>query len=197
MKLIELLPPRIRDIKEIADFQEAVQPTIDEIDEKCRQILVNQNPLYADLDGVTVWEEWLMIEPDSSKTLEQRRLDIISKLNERLPFTLVQLHRILAGIVGWDNFKIITYPGEPKLKITLELSDIDYAGNISNLLSHIIPAHVFYDVYDHYESASMVDFAVAGLGTCIIETPIKDNIAQIYIGSPYLESATIETSIGD
>lgn len=163
MKLIDCLPPRMRDIKEIADFQDAVQPVIDSIEARAQQVLINKNPMYADMDGITTWEEWLHITPNPADSLEKRRLDILAKLNERLPFTVVQLYRILAGIVGEESLNIVTYPGEPKIDIEFDISERNAGESIGSLLKRIIPAHVFYKVR-HIYNAKRAEVSAAGAG---------------------------------
>lgn len=181
MKLIQHLPPRLAEIKEIADIQEAIEPEIRKVEEDINQTLINKNPLNANLEGVILWEEWLHITPDPNKTLEQRQLDIVSKVNERLPFTLVQLHRILAGVVGWENLEITTYPGIPKLDITFNVSRRDAGDSVIDLLKRIIPAHVLWSLESVYNTEpSVLHQASAGMVTEIFETPLYiDNSWQI------------------
>lgn len=199
MKLIQYLPPRLKEIKELADFQEAIQPYIDEMGNKCDQLLKNKNPLYADLDGIIRWEEWLHITPDGSKTLEQRRIDIIAKLNERLPFTIVQLYRILIGVVGSDTLEIVTYPGEPKIDIEFDISQRDAGGSIGGLLKRIIPAHVQYKVRNIYNiKEENVRVYSTGHDRDIIEIPLNEEkeIATVKMNKPYLHKEIIEVGNG-
>lgn len=143
MKLIEHLPPRIREIKELYDIQEAIEPELLRIDRTVEQYLRNRNPLKADREGIELWEEWLRITPDPGDSLTRRGERILAQLNERLPYTMPQLYRMLTGILGEENFSMYSPKGKAVLNVDIN-SKSDVYDSVFRLLQHVVPAHVLW-----------------------------------------------------
>lgn len=193
-KAEELLPSRFQSIQEFWDFCVANDPEFDSAEEQITSGINNKFPQSADINGVRAWEEILNIIPNTSDTLEDRRFRIITKLQSRTPYNWSTLHQMLETICGKDGYECVR-KAPFVLGVALPIDSASKLNSVMTLLEEVVPMHIFLDVYCRAESVAMIDFACYGLGTCIVETPIKENIAQVYMGSPYLESATIETKL--
>ena len=79
--LIEYLPPIVSKIREIKEICAAEQPEFDLLEKQVDQILANMFILLADKEGIERFEQELNITPKASDTLEDRRLNVLSRAN--------------------------------------------------------------------------------------------------------------------
>lgn len=205
MKLIDYLPPKLAEIKELADFQEAVEPELKQIHEIVIRYLKNRHILDADAEGIAQWEEWLNIKPPPGSSLEKRRQNLIARMNERLPYDIVQLHRMLAGLLGWDNFEINQTPGRFQMDIQINAKAGKY-DSAYQLLQRVLPAHVWWKLksYLDLETAQITTCSFITSGTEITILPYEPTDIDIEMatatGSGALSTGqviTIQASKGD
>lgn len=138
--IVRHLPPKLAEIKELSDIQYAIDPELKDILKIMLKVLNNRFPQLSDRDGVEAWEEWLGIMPDSTKSLDERRSDILVKMNARIPYTKVQLHRILAAAVGWDNYSFTLE--NFTLLVEIAFDQYDKLKAVRDILEQIVPAHI-------------------------------------------------------
>lgn len=99
----------------------------------------------ADLQGIQRWEEMLKIIPKSKETLEDRRSNILVKINSILPYTIRRLKQILDLKFGKDNAIPITtknYELIINFNNEIELN----AKTMRALLRAIIPANLIFKI---------------------------------------------------
>ena len=192
--LISYYPEFLQENLEFNAICEASNPEYDLIWERLKQIELNILPQTADKDGIAQYEQWLGLENNSYQTLETRRAQVITKLNETLPYTEIRLQRILAATVGWGHFFYERHGAF--VRVLLDPDSGLYVIPVRDMLERILPMNLHFEVVlRSVEAAALIDFAVAGQLTTIIETPIniEKQTGHIYHGQPYLESAVIET----
>lgn len=118
----------------------------------------------ADLEGVQRWEEMLKIIPKSKETLEDRRSNILVKINSILPYTIRRLKQILDLKFGKDNAIPITtknYELIINFNNEIELN----AKTMRALLRAIIPANLIFKIIiswnfeqNIYNKASIIQY---------------------------------------
>lgn len=118
----------------------------------------------ADLQGIQRWEEMLKIIPKSKETLEDRRSNILVKINSILPYTIRRLKQILDLKFGKDNAIPITtknYELIINFNNEIELN----AKTIRALLRAIIPANLIFKIIiswnfeqNIYNKASIIQY---------------------------------------
>lgn len=158
-KLINHLPPKLAEIKEIADIQYAIEPELDDILRIILRFLNNRLPQLADRDGITEWELWLGIIPDDTLSLEERRTNLLLKLNSRIPYTEVQLHRILASAVGWDGYEFTIDNFE--LLVEIAFDRYDKLPAVRQILDQIVPAHIWREAKAYIEAQFDIGMGMA------------------------------------
>lgn len=77
--------------------------------------------VYATEYGISRMEKILKIVPPHDSTLDQRRDQILWKLNLRLPYTMRFLKNILTSIVGEEN-RIVDYDNDSRV-ITIKVRE--------------------------------------------------------------------------
>ena len=118
----------------------------------------------ADLQGIQRWEEMLKIIPKSKETLEDRRSNILVKINSMLPYTIRRLKQILDLKFGKDNAIPITtknYELIINFNNEIELN----AKTMRALLRAIIPANLIFKIIiswnfeqNIYNKASIIQY---------------------------------------
>lgn len=196
--LIDRFPDYFKETKEIVAACEALDPEFNLLLGRLKASLNNISILTADERGVKRYEQWVGIPTNPYLPLEERRMAVIAKLNETLPYTEIRLIKMLAAIAGWANFKYERHGAF--VKVTLSNEAYYVINPVRDMLERILPMNLYYEViFGAAEGLSMINFVSIYQETRIIETLINldKETAVIYHGSPYLESATIETGIGE
>lgn len=116
MKLIEYLPEFLQDIREYKEIFKAEDIELDRlkdsIEEVLDEVIVNNASKY----GIDRYEKIYDIKSDSTD-IEERRFAILSKMNNKLPFTRVWLENKLNNLVGKGNYVITEDCNNYKIRI--------------------------------------------------------------------------------
>lgn len=99
----------------------------------------------ADLQGIKRWEDMLKIIPKSTETLEDRRINILVKINSMLPYTIRRLKQILDLKYG-ENNAIPTTTTNYELLIDFNVETELNARIMRCLLRSIIPANLVFKI---------------------------------------------------
>lgn len=144
--LADYLPPVLSKTREMSVIMAAEQPEIENAWVTWRQVLDNLFVQTGDARGLSRWEKVIGILPKGRDTIEQRRTQIMLRLNEKLPFTYRALQGMLAGVFGPDGFVLEVDPLAYRLSVTLPI-DIDGGVNLRGLpgmLARVVPANIIY-----------------------------------------------------
>ena len=95
----------------------------------------------ADLQGIKRWEDMLNLTSKSTETLEDRRINILIKLNSMLPYTIRRLQQILDIRYG-ENNAIATTTKKYELLIDFNDETELVASSMRAILRCIIPANL-------------------------------------------------------
>lgn len=99
-KLLDYLPPVLREVLEFQAINEANEPEISLAWDALALVLANQFLDTADNNGVSIWEKELRIFPKDTDTLEVRKARIKALWNLELPYTIPWLKNWLTNICG-------------------------------------------------------------------------------------------------
>ncbi len=99
----------------------------------------------ADLQGIKRWEDMLNLTSKSTETLEDRRINILIKLNSMLPYTIRRLQQILDIRYG-ENNAIATTTKKYELLIDFNDETELVASSMRAILRCIIPANLIFKI---------------------------------------------------
>ncbi len=102
-RLIDYLPPVLREIKEFKAINRAIQPEIERAWTELGRLMNNQFLSTADENGVSRWEKELHVIPKDTDTLETRKTRIKSVWNRKLPYSFGWLRNWLSGLCGTEG----------------------------------------------------------------------------------------------
>ena len=138
-KLINYLPPVLRDITEFNAINNANEPAISLAWNSLDRVMANQFLDDADEWGVSVWEKELKIFPKDTDTLELRKARIKAMWNRELPYTLPWLRKWLAGTCGG---KAVLEKSGYRLRIDTDGAEL--SEDLKAMIRQAIPANLLY-----------------------------------------------------
>jgi hypothetical protein len=170
-KLIDYLPPVLREVMEFQSINGACEPEFTRAWDSLALVFANQFLDTADESGVRMWEKELKIYPKDTDTLNERKIRIKAMWNMELPYTLTWLRNWVAGMckgsessVSVENYminvqfdatgmenanSIITEIINQLLKIRPANMEITVAADVTGASQHYsaLTAGVFIEVY--------------------------------------------------
>lgn len=166
-KLIDYLPPFMREYREMEKIMEAEQPEFDLAWKRSEDALSDQFIMEATEYGVMRWESMLNITPKDTDTLDERKFRILAKLNQELPYTMTKLKESLTALSGADGFSINLQPEKYHIEIRLAVGNHSNYQAVTDLLIKMIPAN-------------MTQYVQLMYNTHIILSPFKHNYLAQY-----------------
>lgn len=105
-KLINYLPPVLREKLDFKAINAANEPEISLAWDALALVMANQFPDSADEQGVAVWEGELRITPKDTEGLETRKTRIRALQNLELPYSVPRLKSWLEAVCGPGNYVV-------------------------------------------------------------------------------------------
>ena len=99
-KLIDYLPPVLQQTREMQAVMEGEQPAVAGLWDAWKTVLDALFVRYANEQGLARWERMLGIRPRGTDSMEVRRVAVLARLNEQLPFTERTLGLLVDGVWG-------------------------------------------------------------------------------------------------
>lgn len=162
-KLLDYLPPVLREVMECQAINEANEPEISVAWDALALVLANQFLETADARGVAVWEKELKIFPKDTDTLAGRKARIKAMWNLELPYTIPWLKNWLTGICGPEGHEetIADYTISIQLDYT-KLPDADsLASEILKMLLAVRPCNMRVMLTAFLQSYGTISFGAA------------------------------------
>lgn len=152
-KYLDYLPEHIRsrEFKELIALGIAVDLQVEDVNLEVKKVYENQVLSSADTEVIGRWEKILGMKSNPSLILEQRRMDVIAKLNARAPITVKSLKNIVQTMTGNECIIAVDY-GNYDFDIILDRKGV-IPLNLKNLVEQVDvmkPANMTYDVNVKY-----------------------------------------------
>lgn len=145
-KLIDYLPPFIQEYKEIKAIMDAEQFTCEQTWSDAENVLADQFIQDATENGISRYEKILGITSKPTYTLEERRFNIITKINKQIPYTMESVEKALTSLCGEDGYTMQLDLNDYKLHVKLDLSNENNFNAVCEMLDNMIPANIVRNV---------------------------------------------------
>ena len=145
-KLIDYLPVFIQEYAEIKAIIDAEQVDVMKAWIDAENVMSDQFVREATENGVKRWESILKITPKATYTLDERKFNILARLNEQLPFTIKSLKKALESMCGEDGYTLKLDHNNYVLAIKLSLLNENNIEAIKQLLKRMVPANIITSV---------------------------------------------------
>lgn len=144
-KLIDYLPPVLREVMEFRAINAANEPEISAAWDALALVLANQFLETADIHGVAVWEKELKIFPKGTDSLELRKARIKAMWNRKTPYTMPWLKSWLTGVFGADRHeeRVEDYALIIQLRQDLSKEMSDKTHEFFEMLLDLLPENIW------------------------------------------------------
>lgn len=165
-KLIEYLPPVLREVADFQAINAANEPEIVLAWDALDRVLDNQFLDSADENGVAMWEQELRIHPADTDTLMARKARIRAMWNMELPYTVPWLKNWLSGVCGPMGHEEVISDYAVSIQLDYDaLMDADKsATEIFRALRAVIPSNMLLQLIaaSSYRASTYVQTAFIG-----------------------------------
>lgn len=144
-KLLDYLPDALRPYRELRAIAAGQQVLFEGLWEALDRALDNQFIATADDYALKRWEQILGIYARGTETLDERRIRVLARLCEQLPFTLRTLRSQLEALCGAGGFTIELFSGNNALRVRAPLVFRHYQEDIRGLLERVVPSAIRID----------------------------------------------------
>lgn len=162
--LKDSLPRFVREMKEMSKLLQVDQAEIDRlvqyIEEMIRQFYISSATYSID-----DWEREFSIGRNSTLTRNQRRAQLLGKLNTRTPATVKMLENLVLKTLGADKVEIMEIPSEYRFEIYVQSGYlVENMGIADAAVYKARPAHLGYEFVNRIirEDKKKIYVAVVG-----------------------------------
>lgn len=141
MNLIEYMPPFLKEVKEFNRIFDTEDIEIKNMRAQINKLLSEVIVKTADSYGLERYEKIYGITK-IAETIEARRMNILFKMNNRVPYTLKWLINTLDEAIGKGNYKLTTDFKNYELNIEINLNYTEAAEILKTNLVKQIPANL-------------------------------------------------------
>ena len=136
-------PDSIRDFKEFQEIAKVEDFNFNRVREQLLEMFSMRFVSFTDIVGIKRWEKMLGLRPLHNDSLETRRMRILAKINNRLPYTWRTLQQLLNSMYGEGNYILTLDPINYEIELLVPFSDGTYQ-ELINILDPIIPMNIWY-----------------------------------------------------
>lgn len=141
MKLIEYMPLFLQDVREFQEIFKVEDKEIDSLKEQIENMLKEIIVTTAEGYGLDRYEKIYNIQ-NTTTDLETRRFNILSKINNRLPYSINWLINKLNNTVGPENYTLDVDHNNYSVKIEIMALFQDIAILLNKDLREQLPANL-------------------------------------------------------
>lgn len=160
--LFSYLPLVLQNVLEFRYLTLAEQPEFDRLLDIYDEVLNAQFVMTAGEKAISRYEEIFGVSSSAADTLEERRLRVLAKMLERLPYTIRRLREMLAALCGDAGYEIELYHDKYEIVIRLIEQSASVAESVRDMLIRVIPANLLqFFTLQAAEAKTAVHIAVA------------------------------------
>lgn len=140
--LFPLLPPTVNEFKEMQEIVRVESDNFNRVRLQLIDIFKYRFVHEADEKGVALWEKMLKIKRRTTDTLEYRKFRILSKINNKLPYTIRSLKQLLNSLCGEGNYRVSLDPQSYELHFSF-FKKVEDVLNLKATLEEMVPLNIW------------------------------------------------------
>jgi len=152
--LIRYLPEFMRGFTEIREIMKAEDSEFEQADSAVRKCLDDSFVMHSSGGGLRRWEQLFGINARGGDSEEERRLVVLSRLSEMLPYNLSALERALFVLCG-NDFTLSVTGFVVTVRLKLQVQGMISA--VEQLLNRYVPANMVIDLDLIYNTYSVLN----------------------------------------
>lgn len=139
----DYLPPEIQKYLEFREIGNTVDSQFNGIFNSEKRLYDNSFISTLDDYGCTRWEKMLHLVKRDSDSIEDRRLRILTKFLNKLPYTEKRLHEMLESLCGKDGFSMIVDIQEEAVFVKIDLGRKNQFEAVKKMLEDVVPLNLW------------------------------------------------------
>lgn len=140
------LPDVLKDVTEMRAIMDTETPVVKAIWAACEDCMNDQFITEATENGIARREKMLEITPPATDTLEDRRLRVLSRYNENIPYTRKGLAVILESLCGPDGYELSIVTADFTVSVKVALAVKKQQEIIEETLERVLPYNMVFTV---------------------------------------------------
>lgn len=140
------LPEVLKDVTEMRAIMEAETPEVQAIWDACEDCMNDQFISEATENGVARREKMLGITPFATDTLDDRKLRLMSRYNENIPYTRKSLAILLESLCGAGGYTLTITTAAFTVDVKVALTAKKQVDIITDTLERILPYNMAFMV---------------------------------------------------
>ncbi len=144
--ILNYLPEFLQDFREFQELAASENPEIRALWGSLENVMKEQFINDSTENGVKRWEAILKINPKGSDSLDVRKFRILTRLNEKLPYTYKKLAQQLETLCGESGYSLELRNYEYKLIVRVALTAKSMLAEVEKLLARIVPVNMYVDL---------------------------------------------------
>lgn len=195
--------PVLRKLKEFNEIAKAEEPELKYILEAIDRTINNFFISTADECGISRFESMMGVFPEEGDSLDTRKTRLLTKWNDKVPYTDSAIAEKLSSICGDGNFSVISDYGNYLLSVITHLEDAGSFDALVSYLKEIIPCNIQADFKNELSVSSNLPVYAGGLSV-ITESVVSTNDlvkpvisdTGLYVGTviPYISERVFVTN---
>lgn len=154
--MIELLPPYLREYREMSQIMKAEEREIETINNTHNQLVDNRYIQTCDEVGIKRFESILKITPLQNDSLDDRKYRCIAIWNQKLPYNYYFLDSKLKSLCGDGGYQLLSDFGTRTIIVKLALTEKNQYDTVKNVLYEIIPCNMVVKVQLMYNQHGLL-----------------------------------------
>lgn len=169
--ILDYLPEIMQKYDEIKVLMVSEQAELEIIEEALNGTMDNAFIMDSNLAGITRYEKMLGITPNVYDTLEARRVRIMARWNNMVPYTYRELIKKLDALCGKRNYVLEPDFNSYQLGITTNLQLSSQVEELEKLLNNIVPCNILFKFKNIMDIASRTTLYLipSMTSTCMVE----------------------------
>lgn len=142
----EYLPDVLREILEFKELGKTTDERFALLDQESKCVLNNSFISSLDDYGCCRWEKMLHLAKRDTDSIEDRRLRILTKFLNQLPYTEKRLNEMLTSLCGKEGYHLEVNVGLMYIGVKIELGRKNQFREVERLLEDVLPLNIWYKV---------------------------------------------------
>lgn len=101
-----MYPPTVNDFEEFMELGRIENGNFNVVRKELLELFSFRFVTLTTEKGIARWESMLKLRPTRSESVETRRLKVLAKINNKLPYTWRKLHKMLNALLGEGNYEL-------------------------------------------------------------------------------------------
>jgi len=162
INILNYLPEFLKEFREIIELAASENPELLLLWEVLGNVMNDQFVADSTENGIKRWEKILGILPKGTDTLDLRKFRVLTRLNEKLPYTMRILEQLLTALCGEKGYYVNLINDHYTLVVRVALTAKEQFNEVDGLLRRIVPANMVIDLSLLYNKHSIFSIYTHG-----------------------------------